>query len=148
MARTRIISSAAAALLLFSAPCIAHDHATGIMKERMDAMSKMGKRMKAITDRLKKKSNVVAVKSDAAAIEALASHLLHQFPGGSTQKPTRAKPAIWDKWIDFELKAKALENETAKLAKMDAADLAALNAQVRAVTQTCTNCHDAYRHSK
>ena len=125
-----------------------HDHATGIVKERMDMMEAMAKSMKAITDRIKSKSDLAGIKVEAETIAEHAPHMIHLFPKGSTQSPTEARATIWQNWADFESKARALEIESGKLAKMDADDFAALSAQVQAVSRTCTACHGKYRVKK
>ena len=38
-----------------------------------------------------------------------------EFPPGSIQSPTAAKPVIWQQWDDFAEKAKKLETEIEKL---------------------------------
>jgi cytochrome c556 len=138
-------------LLTIAASCLpsaAHDHATGVVKERMDMMEVMGKRLKAIRDRVDGKRDLAAIKADAEAIASHAPHVVHLFPPGSTQKPTDARAAIWQNWPDFERKAAALEAESRKLISASPDDLGALNAQVRAVSQTCRACHEAYRSKR
>ena len=126
-------------------PSAAHDHATAVVKERMDMMEVMGKRLKAIRDRVDGKRDLAAIKTDAEAIASHAPHVVHLFPPGSTQKPTDARAAIWQNWPDFERKATALEVESKKLISASPDDFTALNAQVRAVSQTCRACHETYR---
>ena len=143
-------SACIAAVFLAGAPTAAmpHDHATGVVKQRMELMEGLGKRMKAIAARIRDKRDLAAIKSDARAIAASAAHIVHMFPPDSTQHPTEAKAAIWQNWSDFERLAQALEIESARLADMNATDFGtfnALNGQVRAVSQTCGNCHEAYR---
>src|SRR5882724_4535826 len=126
--------------LAFVATCLpsaAHDHATGVVKERMEMMQAMAKRMKAIRERIDAKRDLAAIKGEAEAIAAQAPHLVHLFPPGSTQKPTDAKGAIWQNWSDFERKAAALEVESRKLMNASADDSDALSAQFRAVSETC-----------
>jgi cytochrome c556 len=135
-----VLSTAAACL-----PSAAHDHATGVVKERMEMMEAMAKRLKAIRERIDGKRDLAAIKADAEAIAAHAPHLIHLFPPGSTQKPTDARAAIWQNWSDFERKAAALEAESKKLMNTDAGDLAALSTQARAVTEACGACHEKYR---
>ena len=140
------LAGAIAALLV--APLAAHEgheHATGIVKERMDAMESMAKRMKAINERIKDKRELSAIKADAEAIAELASHVTHQFPPGSNQRPTQARPAIWQNWADFERKARALETASARLVAASPGDVKALDAAARAVSQTCGACHEKYR---
>ena len=108
-------------------------------------MEVMAKRLKAIRDRVDGKRDLAAIKADAEAIASHASHVVHLFPPGSTQKPTDARAAIWQNWPDFERKATALEVESKKLISASPDDFTALNAQVRAVSQTCRACHETYR---
>lgn len=138
----------AAALTALSFPAIAHEHASGIVKERMDMMEAMAKNMKAIGARIKAKRDVEAIKKEALALQAHAPHIPHLFPPGSTQPPTEAKPAIWRNFADFEAKAKALESASAKLANSAPNNLEAVTIQVRAVAETCSGCHDLYRAKK
>lgn len=138
----------AIATTLMIAPTLAHDHATGVVKERMDMMEAMDKSLNAIAGKLKSKRNLPAIKKDAEALQSHAPHLVHLFPPGSTQPPTEAKPAIWQNFADFEAKAKAFETESGKLATMDMRDAAVIASQVRVVTETCTICHDLYRQKR
>lgn len=138
----------AIATTLMIAPTLAHDHATGVVKERMDMMEAMDKSLNAIAGKLKSKRNLPAIKKDAEALQSYAPHLVHLFPPGSTQPPTEAKPAIWQNFADFEAKAKAFETESGKLATMDMRDAAVIASQVRVVTETCTICHDLYRQKR
>jgi cytochrome c556 len=126
-------------------PSAAHDHATGVVKERMDMMEAMARRLKAIRERIDGKRDLAAIKADAEAIAAHAPHLVHLFPPGSTQKPTDARGTIWQNWNDFERKATALEFESKTLINTSANDLAALGAQARAVSEACAACHVKYR---
>jgi cytochrome c556 len=111
----------------------------------MEMMEAMAKRMKAIRARIDTKRDLGAIKADAEVIASHASHTVHLFPPGSTQRPTDAKGAIWQNWADFERKATALETESKKLVNANPDDIAALSAQFRAVSQTCGACHEAYR---
>jgi cytochrome c556 len=139
-------ASVCAAMLAMSClSAVAHDHATGVVKERMEMMESMAKRMKAIRERIDRKRDLAAIKSDAEAIASQAPHLVHLFPPGSTQKPTDARGTIWQQWPDFERKANELEAESKKLMTAAPDDYGVMSAQVRAVTQTCVACHEKYR---
>jgi cytochrome c556 len=89
--RIAVRALCAVAFLVAPLPSAAHDHATGVVKERMDMMETMAKRMKAIRERIDAKHDLVAIKGEAEAIASHAPHLVHLFPPGSTQKPTDAK---------------------------------------------------------
>jgi cytochrome c556 len=130
---------------LYAAPAAAHDHATGVVKEPMEAMKDMARHMKAIGERMKSGRDLAAIKVEAKAVQALAVHVTHLFPPGSTQKPTDAKPTIWQNWADFETKANALADASANLANAESSDRARLSTQVRALSDTCGACHELYR---
>ena len=122
-----------------------HGHATGVVRERMELMDAIGQRMKSINTRVRTRQKLPGIRDDARALAASAAHIAHLFPPGSTQSPTQARATIWQNFPDFERMAKALETESAKLAETNIADLGALAAQVRAVSETCSKCHEAYR---
>jgi len=123
----------------------AHEGATGVIKERMDAMEEMAKTMKAITQRVKANRDLGSIKADAQTIQQLAGKITSVFPSGTNQHPSEAKPVIWQKWSDFETKAGALAAESGKLAETDARDAKSIAAQVRVVSQACSTCHELYR---
>ena len=91
------ITTVALCALAIAAACLpsaAHDHATGVVKERMVMMEAMARRMKAIRERIDGRRDLAAIKADAEAIAAQAPHVVHLFPPGSTQRPTDANAAI------------------------------------------------------
>jgi cytochrome c556 len=124
-----------------------HDHSkvTGVVRERMDAMAEMGRRMKSITKRVRSKDMLAAVPEDAKVVKDLAAKIIPLFPQGSMQPPTEATPEIWKNFGDFESKSKALEREAAKLSEMKSVDAKALATQAAAVRETCSGCHERYR---
>ena len=141
------VTALCALIIAMAAPLAAHEHATGVVKERMDAMTDMAKRQKAISQRLKSKRDLARIKADAEAIADHAGHIAHLFPAGSTQPPTRARAAIWQNWADFEKKAKALEAASRTLAGTDSDD-PKIPLAAEAMTRTCTACHETYRARK
>jgi cytochrome c556 len=125
-----------------------HEHATGVVRERMELMTSIGQRMLASSKRLRANKDLESITNDAGAIHELASKIPTQFPPGSTQFPTAAKPAIWQEWDDFTAKAKRLETESEKLMNTNTKDGDALRAQFRAVAFACDGCHEKYRVPK
>jgi cytochrome c556 len=125
-----------------------HDHATGVVRERMIAMTSMGQSLLAISKRLRANKELDKIADDARVIHELAGNLPKQFPPGSTQYPTAAKPAIWQDWATFEGHAKKLEAETGKLMNLKVGDGSELRAQFRAIAQACDGCHETYRRPK
>ena len=142
----------AAAVLMAGGSAIfahqAHEHATRVVKERMDLMESMAKAQKAISQRLKARRDLELVKADARSIRELAAKIPSLFPPGSREHPSEAKAAIWQNWPDFEKKARAVEAESEKLAATEARDVKALTAQARALTDACGACHELYRAKK
>jgi cytochrome c556 len=143
----KIIATGAIALALASV-ALAHDqheHATGAVKERMLIMTDLGERLLAISKRLRANRDLQQVTPDAQAIEKLAAKIVAQFPPGSTQAPTAAKPDVWKDWATFEATAKKLQTEADALAKTNPADGDALRLQFRMVAFTCDECHEKFR---
>jgi len=143
-----LISAFAIVMSCFALAHEGHEHATGVVRERMVLMEDMGKRLLAISKRLRANKELDRVAADARAIHEMASKITSQFPPGSTQSPTAAKPDVWQQWPDFREKAKALEAQAEKFAAMSTADGKALRDQFRAVGLACDRCHETYRVPK
>jgi cytochrome c556 len=148
MNRIITLSVVAAAMMSAALAHEGHDHATGVVRERMELMTDMGKRLLASSKRLRANKDLDSVTSEARAILEAASKVTALFPAGSTQSPTAAKPAVWQEWGDFAAKAKNLEKESEKLMNTSTNDGAALRAQFRAVGFACDACHEKYRRTK
>jgi len=129
----------------------AHGGATGVVKERMDVMSTMGKRMKAVGDMLKGKVPF----DPAGAAEAgrfigeAAPKLSHLFPDGSLEEPSEALPAVWKERERFEALIEDLAAEAKKLAEVsEGGDRAAILRQFSALGEVCSACHTDFRMKK
>lgn len=110
--KKRFIFVCAAALTALSAAALAHGGATGIVKERMDAMSAMGAAVKSISMMITGATPYDAqiVKSGAAVIQSHAGDALTGlFPEGSQQMASEARPEIWSDWQDFQTLSLRLE---------------------------------------
>ncbi len=90
----------------------AHGGATGIVKERMDGMSTMGKAVKSLVPMMQGKIPLDSAQIRAAA-QAIGQHsgdtLIKLFPKGSGDHPSKAKPAIWQDPRDFNALAEQLQ---------------------------------------
>jgi len=90
----------------------AHGGATGIVKERMDGMSTMGKAVKSLVPMMQGKIPLNPAQIRAAA-QAIGQHsgdtLIKKFPKGSGKHPSKAKPAIWQDPQGFSALAKRLQ---------------------------------------
>ena len=79
----------------------AHEGATGITKQRMDAMESMARAIKAIRRSLEGNRDSAAIQIEAGRIREMAVRIPEWFPPGSDAKPTDALPAVWQRWTDF-----------------------------------------------
>lgn len=130
----------------------AHGGATGIVKERMDAMSEIGDSMKSVGRMLK--SGPYDPQVAIAAGNAIAGHageaLTELFPEGSLQPQSEANPAIWNDWPAFEDHAGDLQS--AALALKTLAEAGANKQQLAGafgdLAGTCKACHQEFRVKK
>lgn len=125
-----------------------HEHATGVVRERMELMTDMGQRLLAISKRLRANKELDRIAPDARAIAEASNKIIGEFPPGSTQFPTAAKSVVWEQWDDFTEKAKKLQTEAGKLSTTNPSDGDALRLQFRAVASACDGCHKTYRLPK
>lgn len=140
------------AILAGAGAALAHSGATGIVKQRMDAMSAIGDDMKKIGLMLRGTAPFDAGQAQAAA-RAIANHASHMdmlFPPGSLSPPTEALPAIWDNWDAFADLTQALHARADRLAQLAAsgASEAEIAAQFKTLGETCSACHEKFRIKK
>ncbi|PCI05080.1 MAG: cytochrome C [Hyphomicrobiales bacterium] len=94
---------------------LAHGGATGIVKERMDAMSVMGKTVKTLSSMMRGEIpfNETAVIEGALAIKAHAGEkLTGLFPKDNHNTGSEARDEIWSNWDEF----KAISNQLSVMA--------------------------------
>src|SRR5262245_34739282 len=125
-----------------------HEHATGVVRERMELMTDMGKRLLAISKRLRANKELDRIAPDVREIKEATSKITAQFPTSSTQFTTATKPVVWQQWDDFGEKVRKLHSEAEKLSTTSPSDGDALRKQFRAVAYACDGCHEVYRVPK
>lgn len=136
-------------VLAFASPSLAHEGASGIVKERMDAMKALGALTKSMAEKIKGNRNLASLAADAREIASLADKMPGWFPPGSTQSPTEAAAEIWTDFADFTAKAAALKAEADALAALaPIGDPAPIAAQFRTLAGACKACHERYRVKK
>ena len=90
---------------------LAHSGATGVMKERMDAMGEMGDEMKRLAPMMRGQTeydpDVVRNAADTMIGHA-GAQMTELFPEGSNGKPSEALDTIWEDWEEFTALAEAL----------------------------------------
>ncbi|MAS04790.1 MAG: cytochrome C [Ahrensia sp.] len=90
----------------------AHGGATGIVKERMEAMGTMSDVVKALSAMMRGETayNADAVRDGAETIRRHAGEALTGlFPEGSGGEPSEAKAEVWSNWDEFSALAAQLE---------------------------------------
>lgn len=136
---------------LASASALAHGGATGVVKERMDAMGAIADAVKSIGDMLRGKTEYDPAKIDVAA-GVITSHagdnLTQLFPDDSIDGPSEALPAIWLDWVDFQEQADRLETSANKLATAAGSGKTETGRIFGAVAGTCKACHEKFRVKK
>lgn len=101
-----------AAIVGLSAAAFAHSEATGVVKERMDAMKSMGEAIKRIRPMMSGEAayDAAAVREAARVIAAEAGEAMTgKFPEGSTDHPSEVLPRTWEEWERFTQLADQLE---------------------------------------
>ena len=124
---------------------LAHEGATGIIKERMERFKKNKEDIKAIKANLAKDTAVIIQK--ASEIETWANQMVDFFPEGSNQAPSEALSAIWTNFEDFTAKAVANANAASDLKKLaqSGADQSSLIKGFKVLGKTCKDCHNDYK---
>ena len=110
--RLRLVM-AAFSLTTLGLAALAHSGATGVMKERMDAMGEMGDAMKRLTPMMRGQTaydpDVVRNTADTMIGHA-GTQMTELFPKGSNGAPSEALDAIWEDWEGFAALAEALRS--------------------------------------
>lgn len=113
MKKTTVIAAiVASSTALASLAAFAHGGATGIVKERMDAMADMGKAVKAVTPMMRGEVAYDAdvVRQAAAVFSSNAGEAMTDlFPEGTGGEPSKAKDTVWSKWEEFSELAQQLK---------------------------------------
>lgn len=144
--------TAAALVILSGAAAFAHGGATGIVKERMEAMKALGASGKALAAMAR---NEAPFDPDAAAThaEVMAGHggdsMTALFPEGSLKDPSEALPVIWDEWDRFAALADSLQDSAAALkSAAQTGDIDVFRPAFARVAGTCGACHEDFRQKK
>jgi len=147
----RAITLAMIGLAAFTTLALAHEGATGVVKERMDLMKGQQKQMKLIGDMAKGKTSFDAAKAAAAArdLGTTTKKVPDLFPEGTSGHPSEALDAIWKEWDHFTANAKDAEAAANELASsLDGAGGQDWKPAFQKVTDACKSCHQDFRAKK
>jgi cytochrome c556 len=126
---------------------LAHEGATGVVKERMDLMKGQGKQMKVIGDMATAKNKYNAAKAAAAArdLEKTTKKIPDLFPEGSNKHPSEALDAVWKEWDRFKGDAQDAEAAAKALGAALEASGQDWKAAFQKMTDACKSCHETFR---
>lgn len=148
-----VIAIAAISLLSIAptSPLKAHEGASGVVKERMEAMKNISASMKVLTKTLKGERESAPAELEEAA-QAIQQHagekLTALFPEGSLQHPSEATVDIWQDWSRFEELSTTL-SDNAKILAMKIKQSGTIpKSDFMKVAGTCRDCHKAFREEK
>ena len=131
---------------------MAHQGASGVVKQRMDFMKGMGDAMKVLAAMYKGEADFdpAAALKAAKTIQEHAPRLVEQFPEGTNDHPSEALDVIWTDWSRFEEEASVLE--AASTVFVTALQKAAVKdttlSAFAALGKACGACHERFRVKK
>ena len=117
---------------------------------RHEGFEEIGDHFKAINRELKGGSpSIETIRTQAAGLAQKAAQIPGWFPAGTGPEAgtkTRAKAEIWTNNQDFQQRAQTLGQASAAFAQAaQGGDLAAVQAALPALGDSCKQCHDRYR---
>ena len=134
-----------------TAGLLAHSGATGIVKERMEAMKAIGGAMKQLGAMAKGEAafDQAKVMQASKTISGHAAEFDRLFPDTAKSRKSHvseALPAIWEDKPAFLALAKELRQAASGLEAVTAS--AGLGASMKALGSTCKGCHQKFRLKK
>ena len=136
--------------LVSAGAVLAHEGATGVVKQRMEMMKAMAAQMKALKSMV---DGQTAYDPDviAAVAEKISTHaasIAPSFPSGANQHPSEARPEIWTDWDSFKTSAEKLRAGAAALREIAANGAGPAKPSFVEMAKTCRDCHESYRVKK
>ncbi len=131
-------------------PAKAHMGATGVVKERMEAMKAIAGALKVIKREISQGEEYSAteVKRQADLIKSYSGQAMTKlFPDGSSGGVSEAKLQIWSLWSDFQNKADDLEKASTALGSASIPKKVP-NKEFANVAKACGSCHKTFREKK
>ncbi|MEH6652516.1 MAG: cytochrome c [Motiliproteus sp.] len=137
---------------LFAPALSAHSGATGVVKQRMDAMETMKDEMKVMGSMIKGKRPLELPKFSQSSKTLLkhSSDISRLFPADSGGGKSETLPTIWQQWDLFNQQAKQLHTEAEKQTQLseEGSDFPKLKQQFSKVAKQCKACHRDYKKEK
>jgi predicted CxxxxCH...CXXCH cytochrome family protein len=142
--------AAASTVLAAGTISLAHEGATGVVKDRMDLMDGQKEDMKLIGDMAKGNTPFDAAKAAEAArhISVTSKQIPELFPEGSGGGKSDALPSIWEDFDRFTKSAEDLDRAAADLATALDANSPDWKGAFQKVSDGCKACHQDFRAKK
>lgn len=140
-------------LLAILTPALAHQGATGVVKERMDVMGHMGAEVKTLAAMIQGSKPYDKETAEAAAElirDRSGETLTALFPEGSLNPPSKTAETVWTDWERFSAMADELSNKAERLRAIAAsggneAVPDGLRVAFIELNQACASCHRDFR---
>lgn len=146
MNKLHLVSISAAFLATSITASMAHGEATGVVQQRMDAMSAIGNANKSLSNiaRGRMEFDLDTVTSAATTIaEHSGDSLLKLFVEGTDGGESDAKAEIWQDWDRFSGIAGELNQAAVNLSQISTAEQ--FDGAFKTLSSTCGSCHKAFR---
>jgi cytochrome c556 len=130
---------------------LAHQGATGVVKERMNLMKDIKEDMKYIKKAVSKKDpeNTAKLRKMVRSLKSRSDEILPLFPEGSLQHPSEALSEIWKDWPRFRKLTIELGTGLDELEKLlRDGQQTSYKPALKKISQTCSGCHDKFREEK
>lgn len=123
----------------------AHQGATGIVKERMDAFKRSQTQLKAAA-KAAKSGEFETVERLAQSLSEWGRIMPSTFPEGSLYPPSEASPDIWTDFARFSALAQDFSDSADRLAAAATTqDGQSVRNAIEAVGHSCKSCHNLFR---
>jgi cytochrome c556 len=141
------------AAIAVSGSVFAHQGATGVVKERIQAMKSTKDSMAVIGTMIKgeREFDPGEAKGAADTIRVHAEAMPELFPDTeeSRQEVSEAKPAVWQEKDRFDSLAQELEEQAITLASaIDSGNQDTVRQAFLATGKSCSSCHEDFRQKK
>lgn len=124
---------------------MAHEGATGLVKERMDRFKASKTSLQAMRQALKQKDWRV-LQTESGELSVWAREIPKYFPEGSNQPPSEARKAVWQDRDGFMAAVQAFRTSTDALKQTaDESTIDGARLALRETAQSCKACHETFR---
>lgn len=137
------------AFALSAVACLASAAIAGPIEDRKAFMKENGRLLGTMGPMAKGEQPFDAAQA-LTMLEAFNAHsqmldVAALFPEGSGEGDTRAAPAIWEDFAEFQEHAEEFKADSAAAAATNPQDVQALQAAMGMIGENCASCHEEYR---